>query len=55
MPPLWMGREIMTGLIDAELMQASLGIRGAAARIQDTAFSDVEPFDPERFIEDVIA
>ena len=44
----------MTDVIDAELMQASLGIRGSAARIQETVFKDVEPFDPERFIEDVI-
>lgn len=44
----------MTGLIDAELMQASLGIRGAVARIQDTVFADVEPFDPEQFITDVV-
>ena len=44
----------MTSLIDADLLQAALGIRGAAAKIQDTVFADVEPFDPERFVEDVI-
>ena len=45
----------MTSLIDADIMQTAMGIRGNAARIQETVFKDVEPFDPEKFISDVIA
>ena len=42
-------------LIDAETAQAARGIRGAAAAIASTIFADVEPFDPRKFVEDVIA
>jgi hypothetical protein len=41
------------GIIDAETKQAAMGIRGAAAAIQDTIFADREPFDPAKFAKDV--
>jgi len=41
-------------LINAETAQAAMGIRGAAAAIAGTIFADTEPFDPHRFIGDVI-
>ncbi len=43
------------GLIDAETVQAAQGIRAAAAAaIQDTIFPDTQPFNPRKFIGDVI-
>jgi hypothetical protein len=41
-------------LIDADMEQAAMGIRGAAAAIDSTIFADAEPFDPKQFVTDVI-
>ena len=44
----------MNKIIDAEIEQAAMGIRGAAAAISGTPFADVEPFDPEKFVNDIV-
>ena len=41
-------------LIDADIEQAAMGIRGAAAAIDSTIFKDAEPFDAGKFVSDVI-
>jgi hypothetical protein len=41
-------------IIDAETQQAAMGIRGAAAAIQDTMFADREPFDPRKTVRDLV-
>jgi len=41
-------------IIDADLEQAAMGIRGATAAIDSTVFADAEPFDAGKFVSDVI-
>ena len=41
-------------LIDADMEQAAMGIRGAAAAIDNTIFRDAEPFDTEKAVNDIL-
>ena len=41
-------------LIDPDMEQAALGIRGAAAAIDNTIFRDTEPFDTEKAVNDIV-
>jgi L-lactate utilization protein LutC len=41
-------------LIDSDMEQAAMGIRGAAAAIQGTIFADSEPFDPRKAVTDLV-
>ena len=41
-------------LIDADVLQATSGIQGAATAIQGTIFGDTEPFDPKKAVNDIL-
>ena len=41
-------------LIDADVLQATSGIQGAATAIQGTVFADTEPFDPKKAVTDIV-
>ena len=41
-------------LIDAQTAQAAMGIRGAAAAIRGTIFTDTEPFDAKKAVSDIV-
>ena len=47
-------RKQRLSLIDADVLQAASGIRGAATAIQGTIFRDVEPFDPKKAVTDIL-
>lgn len=53
--PLGTGPRPVSGIIDADTRQAAQGIRGAAAAIQDSIVADVKPFNPGRFVQDLVA
>ena len=44
----------MGKIIDADLAQAAMGIRGRAEAIQNTVFADAVPFDAEKFVNDTV-
>jgi len=44
----------MNKIIDADMEQARAAMVAGCRLVQDGPFADVEPFDPEKFVSDVI-
>ena len=56
--PIWFPhgegpRKPVPAIIDADTYQASQGIQGAAAAIEDTLFKDTKSFNPALFVGDL--
>ena len=52
--PLGEGPRALSPLLDADLLQAARDIRRSAAAIASTPFADAKPFDPEKFVNDIV-